>query len=98
HGIGPAKATRLKASMEIAHRVMATLPEQRPRIVSPDDIMKLIGLEMALQEQEQLRVVMLNTRNEVTNIRTLYQGTTNQAHVRIAEVFREAIRMNAVAI
>lgn len=98
HGIGPAKATRLKASMEVAHRVMATLPEQRPRIVSPDDIMKLIGLEMALQEQEQLRVVMLNTRNEVTNIRTLYQGTTNQAHVRIAEVFREAIRMNAVAI
>ncbi len=98
HGMGPAKAAKLKASMEIANRVMASVPTQRPRIVTPDDIMNLIGLEMALLEQEQLRVVMLNTRNEVTNIRTLYQGTTNQANVRIAEVFREAIRLNAVAI
>ncbi|MDQ2683020.1 MAG: DNA repair protein RadC [Chloroflexota bacterium] len=98
HGMGPAKATRLKASMEIANRVMASLPTQRPRISSPDDIMSLIGLDMALQEQEQLKVVMLNTRNDVLNIRTLYQGTTNQANVRIAEVFREAVRINAIAI
>ena len=53
---------------------------------------------MSLLEQEQLRIVLLNTRNEVIGIRTLYQGTTNQAQVRIAEVFRDAVRANAVAI
>jgi DNA repair protein RadC len=31
-------------------------------------------------------------------IRTVYQGSVNQAQVRIAEVFREAIRHNAVAL
>ena len=48
--------------------------------------------------RDRQRVVQLNTRNEVLAIRTLYQGSTNKAQVRIAEVFREAIRANAVAI
>jgi DNA repair protein RadC len=98
HGLGPAKATKLKASMEIASRILAMNPNQRPRISSPDDITNLIGLEMSLLEQEQLRVVLLNTRNEVIGIRTLYNGTTNQAHFRVAEVFKDAVRANAVAI
>lgn len=98
HGLGPAKATKLKASMEIANRILASNPNQRPRISTPDDVTNLIGLEMSLLEQEQLRIVLLNTRNEVIGIRTLYQGTTNQAQVRIAEVFREAVRANAIAI
>jgi len=98
HGLGPAKATKLKASMEIANRILASNPDQKPKISSPDDITNLIGLEMSLLEQEQLRIVLLNTRNEVIGIRTLYQGTTNQAQVRIAEVFRDAVRANAVAI
>lgn len=98
HGLGEAKAAKLKASMEIANRVLASNPDQRPKIASPDDVVNLIGLEMSLLEHEQLRVVQLNTRNEVLAIRTLYQGSTNKAQVRIAEVFREAIRANAVAI
>ena len=98
HGLGEAKAAKLKASMEIANRVLASNPDQRPKIASPDDVVNMIGLEMALLEHEQLRVVQLNTRNEVLAIRTLYQGSTNKAQVRIAEVFREAIRANAVAI
>jgi DNA repair protein RadC len=84
--------------MEIATRIMAGAQQERPKIVSPDDVLALIGLDMALQEQEQIRIVMLNTRNEVINIRTLYQGTTNNAHVRVSEIFREAVRLNAMAI
>lgn len=98
HGLGEAKAAKLKASMEIANRVLAANPDSRPKIASPDDVVNLIGLDMSLLEQEQLRVVLLNTRNEVLGMRTVYQGSTNQAQVRIAEVFREAVRANAVAI
>ena len=32
------------------------------------------------------------------SIRTLYQGSTNQAQVRVGEIFRDAIRHNATAI
>jgi DNA repair protein RadC len=72
--------------------------DQRPQIASPDDIVNLVGIEMAALEQEQLRVVLLDTKHRVLVIRTVYQGSVSQAQVRIAELFREAIRANAPAI
>ena len=98
HGLGPAKAAKLKATLEIAARVVALGPDQRPAISSPDDVVNLVGIEMAALDQEQLRVVLLDTKHRVLAIRTIYQGSVNQAQVRIAEVFREAIRHNAVAL
>jgi DNA repair protein RadC len=83
--------------MEIAARVVALGPDQRPQIASPDDVVNLVGIEMAALDQEQLRVVLLDTKHRVLAIRTVYQGSVNQAQVRVAEVFREAIRHNAVA-
>jgi DNA repair protein RadC len=98
HGLGPAKAAKLKAVLEIAARVVAMGTDQRPQIASPDDIVNLVGIEMAALEQEQLRVVLLDTKHRVLVIRTVYQGSVSQAQVRIAELFREAIRANAPAI
>jgi DNA repair protein RadC len=98
HGIGPAKAAKLKAALEIASRAVALGPDQRPKITTPDDVVNLVGIEMASLEQEQLRVVLLDTKHRVINIRSIYQGSVNQAQVRVAEVFRDAIRHNASAI
>lgn len=97
-GVGEAKAARLKAALELASRVAALAPEQRPQITSPDDLVNLVGVEMAALDQEQLRVVLLDTKHRVLGVRTVYQGTVNEARVRIAEVFRVAIRHNAVAL
>jgi DNA repair protein RadC len=97
-GLGPAKAAKLKATLEIASRVVAMGPEQRPQITSPDDVVNLVAIEMAALEQEQLRVVLLDSKHRVLVIRTIYQGSVNQAQVRIAELFREAIRANAPAV
>jgi DNA repair protein RadC len=65
HGLGPAKAAKLKAAMEIAARVVALGPDQRPQIASPDDVVNLVGIEMAALDQEQLRVVLLDTKHRV---------------------------------
>lgn len=97
-GLGKAKAAKLKATLEIANRIVAMGPEQRPQITSPDDIVNLVAVEMGALEQEQLRVVLLDSKHRVVAMRTLYQGSVNQAQVRVAELFREAIRANAVAI
>jgi len=97
-GVGDAKAAKLKAALELAKRVAALSPDQRPQIASPDDVVNLVGIEMAALEQEQLRVVLLDTKHRVLSIRTVYQGSVNQAQVRVAEVFRDAIRHNAVAV
>ena len=45
-----------------------------------------------------LRVLLLNTRNQVVARRTIYIGTVNSSAVRPAEVLRPAIRENAPSI
>jgi DNA repair protein RadC len=97
-GVGEAKAAKLKAALELASRLAALGPEQRPQISSPDDVVNLIGIEMAALPQEQLRAVLLDTKHRVLAIRTIYQGSLNSSPVRPAEVFREAIRHNAAAL
>ncbi len=97
-GIGPAKAARLRSAFELAGRIAALAPDQRPKIATPDDVINLIGVEMAALGQEQLRIVLLDTKHQVLAIRTVYQGSVNGAPVRPAEIFREAIKHNAVAM
>ncbi len=98
HGIGLAKASAIKAALELASRLVALSGETRPQIASPDDIVNLLGIEMSALDQEQLRVVTLDTKHRILGSRTVYQGSVNQAQVRIAEVFRDAIKQNATAV
>ncbi len=98
-GLGPAKAAALKAALEIGRRVARLPIEDRPAISSPEDVIDLVGFDMAALEQEQLRVVLLDTKNRIIRAPVqLYQGSVNEASVRIAELFREAVRANAVSI
>ena len=53
---------------------------------------------MALLEQEHLRVMLLNTKNEVLAIREVYVGNVNSSMIRVAEVLRPAVRDNCPAI
>lgn len=96
-GVGEAKAAKMKAAFELGKR-LAALSGARTKIESPEDVINLVGIEMAALEQEQLRVVLLDTKNQVLAIRTVYQGSANQAQVRAGEVFRDAVRHNAVGI
>ena len=81
---------------EIAMRYeVETQPERPtgdlPAISCPDDVRRLLGPEMAPLAQEQLRVLLLNTRNQVMGQRVIYQGNVNSSMIRPAEVFRPAV-------
>ena len=67
-------------------------PEQRPQITSPADVANLLMLEMSHLEQEHLRVVLLNTKNYVLKIETVYIGSINSSAVRVGEVFKSALK------
>ena len=97
-GIGPAKAVEVKAALELGRRLLAAAPEERPRVTSPSDAANLLMTEMMLLEQEQLRVILLDTRNHVLDVQTVYQGSLNTSVVRVGELFRYAIKANAAAI
>lgn len=97
-GVGPVKAIELKAAFEIGRRLASLNPTARARISSPEDIVNLVGQEMAALPQEHLRVLLMNTKNQVIHQHEVYRGTLNATPVRMGELFREAIRHNCAAM
>jgi DNA repair protein RadC len=97
-GIGPAKASQLKAAIELGNRIAKARPDEQPIITSPEEAASLLLYEMGALEQEHLRVLLLDTRNRLIRIVEVYHGSLNSSLVRIGEVLREAVRSNAAAV
>lgn len=97
-GVGPAKAVQIKAALEMGRRVLTAAPEERPKVTSPADAAGLLMSEMMFLEQEHLRLILLDTRNGVLGTPTVYVGSLNTSVVRVAELFRAALKENAAAM
>lgn len=97
-GLGEAKAAEIRAVFQIAARMQALEVGERAVIRSPQDVNALLGGEMAPFEQEHMRVLLINTRNQVMAVPEIYIGNVSSAVVRASEVFREAVRQNAPSI
>jgi DNA repair protein RadC len=97
-GIGLAKAAQIKAAVELGRRLNVAAPEERPAISSPADAAGLVQYEMSALEQEELRVILLDTRNRVLKMETVYRGSLNSSQIRVGEMFKQAIRTNAAAM
>jgi DNA repair protein RadC len=98
HGLGTAKASQIKAAIELGRRLTVDCPEERPAINSPADAAALVQYEMSALEQEHLRVILLDRRNRVMETVEVYKGSVNSSQIRVGEVFKEAIRKNASAL
>jgi DNA repair protein RadC len=97
-GLGPNKAVTIKAALELGKRLVSLSPGMRVRITSPRDVFNLLRAEMVGLEQEQLRVLQLNARNQVLGAPELYRGSLVGTSVRLGELFRDAIRHNVASI
>ncbi len=97
-GLGEAKAAQVQAALELGKRLVATQPQERAVIRFPEDVSNLLQGEMGLLDQEHMRVLLLNTRNQVLGVSEVYRGSVHTAVIRIAELFREALRQNAPSI
>jgi DNA repair protein RadC len=97
-GVSTAKIAQVKAALEIGRRLLLAAPDARPQITSPIDAANLLMLEMGSLEQENLRAILLDTKNRVLTSPTIYVGNVNSSIIRVAEVFREAVRENATSI
>jgi len=97
-GVGRRGAARIKASLELGRRSLAESPDEQPQIRNPSDAAPLFISRMSGQEQEEMHVMLLNTRNRVQGIHTVYKGSLNTTMVRVGELFREAVRDNCAAL
>jgi DNA repair protein RadC len=98
HGLGNAKAAQIKAAIELGSRLVREQAEERGSISSPADAAALLQLEMQGLPQENLVVLILDTRNRIISKETVYKGSLNLSLVRVGELFRSAITRNAASI
>ncbi len=97
-GVGEAKAAQLVAAFELGRRLLADWPSGRWTVRSPRDVADRLILQMGRLEREELRVVLLDTKNHVLRVATVYQGNVSASLVRVGELFRDAVRLNASGV
>lgn len=98
YGIGEAQAGRLQAVLELSRRLQEPPADERLRITSPADGANLLMGRMGHLPQEELWVILLDTRNRVLDTSTIYRGSLNTSVVRVGEIFRPAIEAPAAAV
>lgn len=97
-GLPAVNATRPAAALEIARRV-ARAPSGAPWVVrTPGDAAEPLVDAMGSLEREELRVLLLDTKNVVVAERTVYRGNLAGSSVRVGEVYRDAVRRCAAAV
>ena len=98
NGMATAKTAQLKAALELGRRLILSSGDSRPRITCPGDAANLFLAAMSTEAQEQLRVMLLDSRHRVQRMSVVYVGNVNTSMIRVAEVFRQAVKDNSAAI
>ena len=97
-GVGAARAAQLTAAFELGRRLAADWPTGRWTIRAPGDVADRLAPQMGRLEREELRVLLLTAKNTVMKVTTVYQGNVSASLVRVGELFRDAVRVNAAGV
>ena len=98
HGLGEAKTAQLLATLEIGKRLGKVSMEEKYQIRSADDAANLVRMDMMYLMHEEIRILILDTKNNVVENTTCYKGTVNSSVLRAAEIFRPAIIRNCPSV
>ncbi len=97
-GIGPARAAQVLAALELGRRSLTTVPAERARLATPQQLASWRGPQYGPAGGAQFGLVMLDTRHRLIRARVLSVGSLDATVVHPREVFREAAGASASAI
>ncbi|MGG7076450.1 RadC family protein [Clostridium sardiniense] len=98
-GVKEAKASQILAIAELFRRFNTYKSfNEFKRITSPREVANMLYGEMGASNQEVLKLIILNTKNEVVKIKDVFKGSLNSSLVHPREIFNEAIRSSAASI
>lgn len=97
-GIGEVKAIEIQAAFELGRRLKAEQNFKNPAIKSASDVARLMMPEMQTLDREHFKILLLNTKNYVTQVHTVSVGSLNASVVHPRECFRPAIAAQAAAV
>ena len=97
-GIGEAKATQIKAALELGRRLFSQEEIKGKTIQTAEDVYKIMRAEFKNKKKEHFKLVLLNTRNQLIRKVSVSKGTLNASLIHPREVFRSALSHSAASV
>ncbi len=98
-GIGRVKAITIKAAIELGRRSTRKSPLINETIIkSPSDIVEYISEEMEHLTCEEIKIVLLDSKNAVMKISNYSGGTVNEIMFSPRIIFKDALKYDAASI
>jgi DNA repair protein RadC len=98
-GLGPAKAAQVSAAIELGRRAQSLSPTERPDLRTPERVFAVLGPRLVGARKEELYCLALDTRGRLLGgLNPVVTGSANVISLRPAEVFREAIILDAPSV
>ena len=97
-GMGPSKAARLKAGVELARRMLREEMTYGDALTSPEKVRDYLKLSLASLPHEAFVVLFLDSQHRLLAADELFRGTLAQTSVYPREVVKAALARNAAAV
>jgi DNA repair protein RadC len=97
-GIGPAKASQLAATLELARRALSGEMVQRDVLGSPESVRQWLRLKLGTLGHEVFAALWLDAQNRLIEYEELFRGTLTQTSVYPREIVKRALACNAAGV
>ena len=97
-GIGPAKATTIKAALELGKRLSGEPTQRHLKVTSPQDLVNYFQPRLQHLRKEVFKAVLLNTKHQMLKDVTVSEGSLSASLVHPREAFLPAIKESAAAV
>jgi len=97
-GIGPHNAFGIKLAQEVAREFLKEKIIDKPIYRSAQEIFDYLYHSMRDLRKEVLKVIYLNSQNQIIETEDLFEGTVNSGAISPREVIESAIRNSATAL
>lgn len=97
-GIGKVKAIQILCLSELAKRLAKATASEGLNFSSPETIAEYYMEDMRHQQQENMKLLLLNTKTKLIGETVVSKGTINATVISPRELFIEALQKNAVYI
>jgi len=97
-GLGPARAARLVAALELGRRALQRSADERPQFGLPADVARWLLPQFGARPVEQFGAVLLDTKNRLLKVALVSFGSLDATVVLPRDVFREAAMSGAAAV
>jgi DNA repair protein RadC len=97
-GVGPARAARLKATVELVRRSLLDELRHRDALTSPEAVRDYLRLTLSALEYEAFVGLFLDSQNRLLSADVLFRGTLSQTSVYPREVVKAALAHNAAGV